>query len=136
MFRTLNTIPLSSRVFPITVPPLRDLEGTHGDRVAGDNTQRSHRLLSFSFYVTRSRTKKPNSSAHLYFSSSSAFAISPPCGSCSVFEAAHTVNNYTLNKFSFGCGCPTRVIPREQSDRGNLAARRTLNKHIPFISTP
>ena len=30
-------IPLSSRVFPITVPPLRDLEGTHGDRVAGDN---------------------------------------------------------------------------------------------------
>ena len=29
--------PLSSRVFPITVPPLRDLEGTHGDRVAGDN---------------------------------------------------------------------------------------------------
>ncbi len=29
--------PPSSRVFPITVPPLRDLEGTHGDRVAGDN---------------------------------------------------------------------------------------------------
>ena len=50
--------PLSSRVFPITVPPLRDLEGTHGDRVAGDNTQHSHRLLSFPFYVTRSRTKK------------------------------------------------------------------------------
>ena len=50
--------PLSSRVFPITVPPLRDLEGTHGDRVAGDNTQHSHRLISFSFYVTRSRTKR------------------------------------------------------------------------------
>ncbi len=27
--------PLSSRVFPITAPPLRDLEGTHGDRIAG-----------------------------------------------------------------------------------------------------
>nr|DAR09141.1 MAG TPA: hypothetical protein [Caudoviricetes sp.] len=50
--------PLSSRVFPITVPPLRDLEGTHGDRVAGDNTQHSHRLLSFSSYDTRSRTKR------------------------------------------------------------------------------
>ncbi len=65
MFRTLNTIPLSSCVWTsafahrnpprslwlqhihwmccltrrahITVPPLRDLEGTHGDRVAGDN---------------------------------------------------------------------------------------------------
>ena len=24
-----------------------------------------------------------------------------------------------------GVGCPTRVIPRERSDRGNLAVRRT-----------
>ena len=32
--------PLSSGVFPITVPPCK---GTHGDRVAGDNTQHSHR---------------------------------------------------------------------------------------------
>ena len=38
--------------------PSACLEGTHGDRVAGDNTQHSHRLLSFSFYVTRSRTKR------------------------------------------------------------------------------
>ena len=35
--------PLSSRVFPIAVPPLRKFEGTHGDRVAGDNTRCSHR---------------------------------------------------------------------------------------------
>ena len=30
--------PLSSRVFPITVPPLRDLEGTHGVRSAWGHT--------------------------------------------------------------------------------------------------
>ena len=30
--------PLSSGVFPIAVPPLHKFEGTHGDRVAGDNT--------------------------------------------------------------------------------------------------
>ena len=29
---------LSSGVFPIAVPPLHKFEGTHGDRVAGDNT--------------------------------------------------------------------------------------------------
>ncbi len=58
------------------------------------------------------------------------------CGSCSVFEVAHYVNKYTLNECSFGCGCPTHVIPREQSDRGNLSVRRTINRHIPFISTP
>ena len=44
--------------FPYHRSPSACLEGTHGDRVAGDNTQHSHRLLSFSFYVTRSRTKR------------------------------------------------------------------------------
>ena len=58
------------------------------------------------------------------------------CGSCSVFEVAHTVYKHAMNKCSFECGCPTRVIPRERSDRGNLAVRRTPNKHIPCISTP
>ena len=50
--------PLSSRVFPIAVPPLHKFEGTHGDRVAGDNTRHSHRKVSFSCYATRSRAKK------------------------------------------------------------------------------
>ena len=63
--------------------------------------------------------------AFSYFSSSSALIFSPPCGSCSVFEVAHTAYKYALNKCSFGCGCPTRVIPRERSDRGNPAVRRT-----------
>ena len=51
--------------------------------------------------------KNPNSSAHLYFTSSSAFAFSPPCGSCSVFEVAHTVYKNASNWCPFGCGCPT-----------------------------
>ena len=50
--------PLSSGVFPIAVPPLHKFEGTHGDRVAGDNTRCSHRKVSFSCYATRSRAKK------------------------------------------------------------------------------
>ena len=63
--------------------------------------------------------------AFSYFSSSSALIFSPPCGSCSVFEVAHSVNKYALKEYPFGCGCPTLVIPRERGDRGNLAVRRT-----------
>ena len=59
------------------------------------------------------------------FEQCSAFAFSPPCGSCSVFEVAHSVNKYALKEYPFGCGCPTLVIPRERGDRGNLAVRRT-----------
>ncbi len=31
----------------------------------------------------------------------------------------------TSLNMTIGCGCPTIVIPRERSDRGNLADRRT-----------
>ena len=94
--------PLSSRVFPITVPPLRDLEGTHGDRVAGDNTQHSHRLLSFSFYVTRSRTKRIQTRPLTCTIRQARRSLSRRrCGSCSVFEVAHCVYKNALNKFSF-----------------------------------
>ena len=55
---------------------------------------------------------------------SSALIFSPPCGSCSVFEVAHSVNKYALKEYPFGCGCPTLVIPRERGDRGNPAVRR------------
>ena len=44
--------PLSSGVFPIAVPPLHKFEGTHGDRVAGDNTRCSHRKGHFTHYAT------------------------------------------------------------------------------------
>ena len=39
--------------------------------------------------------------AFSYYTSSSALIFSPPCGSCSVFEVAHTVYKYALNKCSF-----------------------------------
>ena len=39
--------------------------------------------------------------AFSYYPSSSALIFSPPCGSCSVFEVAHTVYKYALNKCSF-----------------------------------
>ena len=151
--------PLSSRVFPITVPPPRDLEGTHGDRVAGDNTQHSHRLLSFSFYVTRSRTKRIQTRPLTCTLRQARRSLSRRrCGSH--FEAAHSVNKYTLNECPFGCGCPTQncngvAISLAQGANitvatGNnithtlrayhlhcLAARvPSANKHIPLISTP
>jgi len=45
---------------------------------------------------------------------SSALIFSPPCGSCSVFEVAHTVYKNALNEYPFGCGCPILL-----SFRGN-----------------
>ena len=80
------------------------------------------------------------------------------CGSCSVFEVTHSVYENALNKYPFGCGCPTRncnevAISLAQSANITVAksnnithefvhityiavAARTPNKHIPFISTP
>ena len=95
--------------------------------------------------------------AFSYYTSSSAFAFSPPCGSCSVFEVAHTVYKNALNECSFGCGCPIRncnkvAISLAQSANITVAignnimhalrvyhfhrlAARTLNRHIPCIRT-
>ena len=39
--------------------------------------------------------------AFSYYTSSSALIFSPPCGSCSVFEVAHTVYKNALNECSF-----------------------------------
>ena len=47
--------------------------------------------------------------AFSYLSSSSALKFSPPCGSCSVFEVAHTVNKYALNEYQFGWDTHTRL---------------------------
>ena len=95
--------------------------------------------------------------AFSYYPSSSALIFSPPCGSCSVFEVAHTVYKNALNECSFGCGCPTRncnkvAISLAQSANITVAignnimhalrvyhfhrlAARTLNRHIPCIRT-
>ena len=147
--------------FPYHRSPSACLEGTHGDRVAGDNTQHSHRLLSFSFYVTRSRTKRIQSRPLTYTLRQARRSLSRRrCGSCSVFEVAHSVYKNALNGCPFGCGCPTHncngvAISLAQGANitvatGNnithtlrayhlhcLAARvPSANKHIPLISTP
>ena len=137
MFRTLNAMSPFLTCFPYHRSPSACLEGTHGDRVAGDNTQHSHRLLSFSFYATRSRTKRIQTRPLTCTFRQARRSLSRRrCGSCSVFEVAHTVYKHAMNECPFGCGCPTRVIPRERSDRGNLAARRTSNRHIQCNFTP
>ena len=85
-----------------------------------------HRPLCASYATTRrSRTVQPSSSALIF---------SPPCGSCSVFEVAHTVYKHAMNECSFGCGCPTRncngvAISLAQS--ANITAA-TLQYHARF----
>ena len=79
--------------------PSACLEGTHGDCVAGDNTQHSHRLLSFSSYATRSRTKRIQTRPLTCTIRQARRSLSRRrCGSRSVFEVAHTVYKYALNK--------------------------------------
>ena len=47
------------KVFSLSPFPLCALlEGTHDDRVAGDNTRHAHREVSFPRYATRSPTKR------------------------------------------------------------------------------
>ena len=83
------TFPLSSGVFPIAVPPLHKFEGTHGDRVAGDNTRYSHKKVSPPCYATRSRAKKSTLARSLVLIVELRRSLfSPPCGSRSVFERA------------------------------------------------
>ena len=72
--------------FPYHRSPSACLEGTHGDRVAGDNTQHSHRLLSSSFYVTRSRTKRIQTRPLTCTIRQARRSLARRrCGSCSVF---------------------------------------------------
>ena len=109
--------------FPYHRSPSACLEGTHGDRVAGDNTQHSHRLLSFSFYVTRSRTKRIQTrplTCTIHQARRSLF--SPPCGSCSVFEQAHTVYKNASNRLKFSATVISGVgVPPNFHQADNLA---------------
>ncbi len=115
MFRTLNAISPFLTCFPYHRSPSACLEGTHGDRVAGDNTQHSHRLLSFSFYVTRSRTKRIQTRPLTCTIRQARRSLgSPPCGSHP--EYAHTVYKYALNKCSF-----IRLRQRRTHQADNLA---------------
>ncbi len=54
--------PLSSGVFPIAVPPCK---GTHGNRVAGENTRSRHNLRHFSYYATSPVWQLRNRTPHI-----------------------------------------------------------------------
>ena len=88
------------RCFPYHRSPL---QGTHGDRVAGDNTRSRHNLRHFSCYATspawQLRNRMPRILV-LSFKSDARFARRR-CGSCYVFEVAQSDNKYAPNKFSF-----------------------------------
>ena len=79
------------------------LQGTHGDRVAGDNTRsrhnQCHSLIVPLRFVRRLRNNMAQSLV-LYVKSDARFARRR-CGSCSVFEVAHSVNKYAPNRLSF-----------------------------------
>ena len=89
--------PLSSGVFPITVPPCK---GTHGDRVAGDNTRSRHNQRHFSYCATSPawRLAQHNATHSRTTVKSDARCGRRRCGSKSVFEVAHSVNKYAPNR--------------------------------------
>ena len=58
-----------------------------------------------------------------------ALAMTRGGGLCAILATIYIISfpgdvSTSLN-MTIGCGCPTRVITREQSDRGNPADRRT-----------
>ncbi len=85
------------RCFPYHRSPF---QGTHGDRVAGDNTRSRHNQRHFSYYATspawQLRNRRPRILV-LFVKSDARFARRR-CGSCSVFEVAHTVYKYAPNR--------------------------------------
>ena len=138
---TLKTMSPFLTCFPYHRSPSACLEGTHGDRVAGDNTQHSHRLLSFSSYVTRSRTKRIQTRPLTCTIRQARRSLSRRrCGSH--FEAAHSVNKYALNGCPFGCGCPTHncngvAISLAQSANITVAKSNNITHefvHITFTA--
>ena len=50
------------------------------------------------------------------------------CGSCSVFEIAHSVYKNATNEFSFGCGCPAHNCNKVAISLVQIS--RTLCVHI------
>ena len=99
----------------ITVPPCK---GTHGDRVAGDNTRSRHNQRHFSYYVTSLCAPAPQQHGAVACTlvKSDARYGRRHCGSNSVFEVTHSVNKYATNRFSFRAHPKNFVIA---SLRGN-----------------
>ena len=140
------------------------LQGTHGDRVAGDNTRSRHNLRHFSYCATSlcAPATQQHGAVACTLRQVRRSIRSPPCGSCSVFEVTHSVYKYAPNKFSFRAQSKNFVILSEvEGSRGNgttnffcaratiinyslliinfyaVAARVPSSKlHIPCISAP
>ena len=159
MFRTLNTISPFLKCFPYHRSPSACLEGTHGDRVAGDNANAidfvtiasslcatsstridCYRPLFMSLVRGRKESKLVRSLV-LHIKLGVRLARRR-CGSCSVFEVAHTVYKHAMNECSFGCGCPTRncnEVAISLAQSANITVAKSNNimhefVHITFIA--
>ena len=101
-FETLNATFPFPQVFSLSPFPLASCKGTHGDRVAGDNTRSRHNLRHFPYYVTRSQAKETTLACSLVLNvKSDARFARRRCGSCSVFEVISTLRiGDVLFKFS------------------------------------
>ena len=96
------------------VPPKK---GTHGVRSAWGHTQHSHRLLSFSFYVTRSRTKRIQTRPLTCTNRQARRSLrSSPCDSNSVFEWAHTVYKNASNRLKSSANARSAISPAQRAD--------------------
>ena len=97
------------RCFPYHRSPF---QGTHGDRVAGDNTRSRHNLRHFSYYATSPAWQLRNRTPRILVLSvkSDARFARRRCGSCPVFEVTHYVYKCALNKFSFRAQIKNFVI--------------------------
>ena len=126
---TKYNFPPSSAVSPIAVPPYK---GTHGARIAGDNTQHSHRKVPFTHYATTlcAPATQQHGAVARTFRQARRSMRSPPCGSNSVFEVAHSVNKNTPNKFSFRAQPKNFVIASMQSGATCSQGLRSACIHV------
>ena len=68
----LNQFSFFSGVFPITVPPCK---GTHGDRIAGDNSTRLTQGVTIAIPSLRSLRSRHNQRHFPYYATSSAWQL-------------------------------------------------------------
>ena len=103
----------------ITVPPCK---GTHGDRVAGDNTRSRHNQRHFSHCATSLCAPAPQQHGAVACTLRQVRRSirSPPCGSKSVFEVTHSVYKYAPNRLSV---CGKRAVLRKSHRCGDDIAR-------------
>ena len=107
------------RCFPYHRSPL---QGTHGDRVAGDNTRSRHNLRHFSYCATSlcAPATQQQGAVACTLRQVRRSIRSPPCGSKSVFEVTHSVYKYAPNMLSV---CGKRAVLRK--------SRRLFRKNKP-----